>query len=245
MVLAQIVNLKNLKERQPSRLSLLEKDGDIAKINALRPPRPIVADDVLMQGCRLTGNRLNSQGGRFRDVDIPMLAEKTIAAPLMVAHDRESLPVGRFFDGWVLDEGECKYVCNSFYVPSDESGQSLIHRIEMGIISELSISFRCKKLSCSIDGLEIRDRECSHFPGVTYPVGGLCFYWYDEILDVLEGSLVFRGAHPGTGFLGELSDTRPTWLIEKEIRVKQALGGFSAYRVRPYGMGGLYGIGGL
>lgn len=192
-----------------------------------------------MQGCRLTGNQLNSQSGRFRDVDIPLLAEKTIAAPLMVAHDRGSLPVGRFYDGWVeavflKEEGdENLFSCNSFYVPRDEVGAPLINRIEMGIISELSISFRCKQLTCAIDGLDIRTWDCPHIPGVTYPVGGLCFYWYDDILDVLEGSLVYRGAHPGTGFLGDLSDTRPTWFIEKETRQRQAMvTGWTAYRVR-------------
>ncbi|MFC1493621.1 hypothetical protein ACFL6O_06620, partial [candidate division KSB1 bacterium] len=46
-------------------------------------------------------------------------------------------------------------------------------------------------------------RKCDHVPGKTYGKK-LCFYWYEQLGEVLEGSIVYAGGHPGTGF--ELND---------------------------------------
>lgn len=201
-----------------------QQEKDCEKINALKsgPLVPQTPETVHIRRMRLTGNQMNAYYGRFRDQDLPKVAELTIGAPVLTGHDKTMLPVGRYFDGEVIEEQGKLFTLNGFYFPREWSGaQDLASRIDSGVVSECSISFQCDQITCGLDGLDIRDMDCPHIPGKEYPAGGLCFYWYDGIERVLEGSLVYRGAHPDTGFgqlLHELSiESAKDWvpLFEK------------------------------
>jgi hypothetical protein len=69
--------------------------------------------------------------------------------------------------------------------------------IDSGVYSEASIAFLYHTPLCSVCGRDLR--ECSHWPGREYD-SELCFFWYDGVERVTEGSLVYRGAANGTGF---------------------------------------------
>jgi len=69
--------------------------------------------------------------------------------------------------------------------------------IDSGVYNEASIAFLYRTPTCSICGEDLR--QCPHWPGRTYD-GSLCFYWYDGVERVMEGSIVYRGAAEGTGF---------------------------------------------
>jgi hypothetical protein len=205
-------------QKQLSRVSGLieqcadnEIESDVKVINSLvsPPPKIIIASDVYMKKCWLAGDALNSHYGRFHTEDIPKLLNLVQGAPLMEMHNtgglfhgRGTLPIGRFFGGSIEKKevnGEIvTYVVPKFYWMVAHSGANdLKINIEGGIYTEASIGFYYEKTVCSICGKDIM--ECSHILGEKYK-NALCFYWYQNPVSVLEGSIVYRGAHPGTQF---------------------------------------------
>ncbi|RJP77292.1 MAG: hypothetical protein C4524_08530 [Candidatus Zixiibacteriota bacterium] len=179
----------------------LVSDDDVRAINRLSnpPPVPVSARDVYVRRCRLAGDAVDSYFGCFRTADLPRLLALVQGAPLLVGHDKRSLGVARFFGGSVEPRGAHRYVMPQFYwLRSHSSAEDLRVAIDGGIYSEASISFTYRTPACSVCGQDIR--ACEHLPGTLGPEGKPVFYWYDEVEAVLEGSLVYRGAEPGTGF---------------------------------------------
>jgi len=178
-------------------------DDDVAAINSLAnpPPLPVTARDVYIRRCRLAGDAIDAGGGRFRTGDLPGLLQMVQGAPALVGHRRESLGVARFFGGGVItDPGSgITYIVPKFYWMRAHSGaEDLRVNIDGGIWCEASIGFVFRKPTCSICGEDIR--RCDHIIGTD--IGGApVFFYYDDIVKVTEGSLVYRGAQPGTGFM--------------------------------------------
>lgn len=173
---------------------------ELRSISSLDNPPLIKLDpsDIHVRRCRLASDRMDSKFGRFRTDDLPNLLEMVHGAPVLVGHDRQTVGVARFFGGEVEEREGASWVIPSFYWPKAHSkAEDLRVMIDSGIYSEASISFMYQRPSCSICGKDLR--ECSHWPGKSYS-GKLCFYWYDQIERVTEGSLVYRGAASGTGF---------------------------------------------
>ncbi len=178
-------------------------------MNLPNPPlREIKPEDVYVRRCFLTGDGLNSYRGRFRTKDLGLLLELTRGAPLMVAHNTGNLPVGRFLSGEIVEREtdvtqtgnreKARFVAPEFYWMKAYSGaEDLRINIDGGIYSHASISWTYKKPECCICGMDLR--RCPHIPGEEYD-GKQCWYWYDGIQEVLEGSIVYKGGHPGTGF---------------------------------------------
>jgi hypothetical protein len=168
--------------------------GHIQKINALHP-RPLKAlkpEDVYVRGMRLVGDRVTAHYGRIRTTDLPHVAELTIGAPVLVGHQKQTRPIGRFFDASVED----RFVIAPFFVPVARSdARDLITDIDSGVASEASISFTFTQPTCGKCGKDMRATECPHSPGRDG-----AFFYFDGITKVLEGSIVYRGAHPDTGF---------------------------------------------
>jgi hypothetical protein len=182
------------------RESCHASEEDIARIRALPNP-PLVklnADEIHVRRCRLASDGVDSRYGRFRTEDLPKLLELAQGAPVMVGHDRRTLGVARFFGGAVEKRGDVAYVVPRFYWPKAHSrAEDLRVMIDTGVYNEASIAFLYQKPTCSICGEDLR--SCAHWPGRTYD-GTLCFFYYDGVERVTEGSLVYRGAAPGTGF---------------------------------------------
>jgi hypothetical protein len=177
-------------------------DDDVIAINRLinPPPVPIAVSDIYVRRCRLAGDAVDAGWGRFRTSDLPMLLEMIQGAPALVGHRKESLGVARFFGGMVSKDKVTgiSYIVPKFYWMKAHSGaEDLRVNIDGGIWNEASIGFIFKKPGCSVCGEDIR--RCDHVPGQTYGEQA-CFFHYDEIVRVTEGSIVYRGAQPGTGF---------------------------------------------
>ncbi len=200
-----------------SNLSKEEVDTDIAFINKnFDLPTELSADDVYIRECWLTGNAINCYFGRFRDKDLKILLELVNGAPLMDSHKKGGylglgqieLPLGKFFGGSVRSrmtklfdgtEKKVKYIVPKFYWMRNVSvANDLKTNIDGGIWNQASISWTAEKVTCSVCGKDIR--LCNHVPGEKDSKGETIFYYYDNILGVSEGSIVYAGGHPGTGF---------------------------------------------
>ena len=172
---------------------------DLEAIHSLSNP-PLVklsAEEIHVRRCRLASDAIDSRFGRFRTKDIPRLLELVQGAPVLVGHDRRTLGVARFFGGRIEQRDEVSWLVPKFYWPRAHSkAQDLRVMIDSGVYNEASIAFVYKTPTCSICGEDLR--SCAHWPGREYD-NQLCFFYYDGVERVTEGSLVYRGAAPGTG----------------------------------------------
>lgn len=175
--------------------------NDLDEILSLSNP-PLVKlalDDIHVRRCRLAGDRVDAHGGCFRTGDLEKLLQLTHGAPALIGHDRRSLAVARFFGGSIERFEGGRYIIPKFYWPRHHStAEDLRWQIDAGILTEASIAFTFETPTCSICGRDIR--ECEHEIGQDYD-DRACFYYYDGVDRVLEGSFVYRGAEPGTGFM--------------------------------------------
>lgn len=182
-------------------------DDDVMTINQLNnpPPVPVTRTDVYVRRCRLAGDAVDAGWGKFRTADLPKLLDMVQGAPALVGHRRETLGVARFFGGMVQRDSitGVSYIVPKFYWMKGHSlAEDIRVNIDGGIWSEASLGFVFKRPTCSICQEDIR--RCEHTPGQQFN-DQTCFFYYDEILKVTEGSFVYRGAQPGTRFM--LSDT--------------------------------------
>lgn len=172
---------------------------DVKIINKLPNPPPVTLKpgDAYARKLRLAGNLVNDYGGCFRDKDLKKLLKLVQGAPLLAGHVKEMIPIGRFFGGEIVEHLGGQFIAPKIYWPKGKSAaEDLRIDIDSGIVNEASISFGFQKPTCSICSEDIR--MCDHQVGEEYKPG-VCFYWYDNIVRVSEGSLVYRGAEPGTG----------------------------------------------
>ncbi|GBE30370.1 hypothetical protein BMS3Bbin04_01403 [bacterium BMS3Bbin04] len=174
--------------------------ADLSAIHALPNP-PLVqlsTDDIHVRRCRLASDAIDSRFGRFRKDDMPRLLELIQGAPVLIGHDKRTLGVARFFGGDVEQREGVSWIIPQFYWPRAHSAaDDLRVMIDSGVYSEASIAFTYRTPTCSVCGNDIRG--CAHWPGRNYE-DQLCFFYYDGIERVTEGSLVYRGAAHGTGF---------------------------------------------
>ncbi len=200
-------------------------NNDTDQINSLENPPliPLKSEEILVRKCRLASDRMDSRFGRFRTEDLPNLLEMIQGAPVLIGHDRKSLGIARFFGGEIAKRGDTTWIIPKFYWAKDHSGaEDLRIQIDAGVYNEASIAFVYQKPTCSVCGEDLR--SCPHWPGKTYE-GELCFYWYDKVERVTEGSLVYRGAAPGTGIelvAAESDETRSMEAnkTDKKITIK-------------------------
>jgi len=156
-------------------------------LKALKP------EDVYVRGMRLVGDKVTAHFGKMRTSDLPHVAALTVGAPVLVGHQKQSRPIGRFFDARV----EANFVIAPFFVPATRSdAKDLMTDIDSGVASEASISFAFTQPTCSACGKDMRSMACEHYPG-----RDAVFFYFDGVTRVLEGSIVYRGAHPDTGFV--------------------------------------------
>lgn len=176
-------------------------ERDLETINSLSNPplTKLSLDQIYIRQCRLAGDTVDGWGGCFRTADLPKLLQLVQGAPALIGHNRQVPAVARFFGGSIQEHKGANYIIPKFYWPRKHSeAENLKVLIDAGIMNEASLAFTFSAATCSICGEDIR--ECSHEIGQKYD-DKPCFYWYDGIRSVLEGSFVYRGAEPGTGFL--------------------------------------------
>ncbi len=188
----------------PAQTQVLK--SDIEAINSLpNPPlMKVTAKDVYVRRCRLAGDAVDAGFGRFRSEDMSKLLELVQGAPALIGHRKDTLGIARFFGGELEHDtdSDITYIVPKFYwMKNHSNAEDLRVSIDGGIYSEASLGFTFRKPTCVICDNDIR--RCEHIPGREYD-GQLCYFHYDDVLRVTEGSFVYRGAQPGTGF--ELSE---------------------------------------
>ncbi|MFC2150142.1 hypothetical protein ACFLQV_01435 [Calditrichota bacterium] len=184
----------------PAQKQVETEDLDIINNLDPQPPLPLIASDLYVRRVRLAGDAIDAGFGRFRTEDLPRLLEMVQGAPALVGHRKDTLGVARFFGGELQTDQitGITYIVPKFYwMRMHSEAEDLRVNIDGGIYSEASIGFTFKTPTCSICDDDVR--HCEHMPGTEYDDHVCCFY-YDDILRVTEGSLVYRGAQPGTRF---------------------------------------------
>ncbi|MFD1729840.1 hypothetical protein ACFSC4_30965 [Deinococcus malanensis] len=197
--------------------------GHLERINALQAQRgkpALAADQVLATPIRLFGNELTSYFTRIPDSDLRTLAEQINAAagPMLSAHVTDDTPIGTFYMAGVTEgptngtsaQGlgqptQVQYLDTWAYWLNDEEGQHLARLIDSGIINEASIGYFYDQAICSITNASYWNSP--YYAGRTYDITDpdtgavtqkLCFIWTTGNVEFAEGSLVYRGAYPGT-----------------------------------------------
>jgi hypothetical protein len=186
---------------QPTKSGNQPPDEMIALINArIAPPQPLRADQVHVRSVRLVSDEVNDHGGRFPADEHERLCELVVDSPVLIGHDRSRLPVARNFAARCIDDGERQWVTVWFYWLRGPDGDRLAADIDGGVVKEGSIGFEFRLPQCSVCGADIR--RCEHIPGQQYTddtgTTQIAHYEYRDIVRVLETSLVYRGATPGT-----------------------------------------------
>jgi Mu-like prophage I protein len=199
-------------------------EGHLELINAKQRvlgKSELSASDIIVRPVRLTGNQLTDYYTKFPDLELAKFAEQinTDRAALLIGHDTDEDPSGTFYAASVTDEmNGLKWLDTWVYWLNDDEGLKLARDIDSGIINEASIGFNCENWICSITGgsywqspymagreYDIMDTTS----GLTLRV--LCFVWMYNC-ELNEGSLVYKGAHPGTrvgGTIPGFNDTAP------------------------------------
>ena len=193
----------------------------IALINTnIHPPVPLTAADVYIRAMYVVSDAVNSYGGAFPADEHARLANLLIDAPVMIGHRKDKLPVGRtFHTRCVTHQGRPWVKAYFYWLRSSEHGEELKENIDGGVYKECSISFTFNLPECSVCGRDIR--TCEHEPMQQYRLHGkdtACHFNYRKIDRVLETSLVYRGAVPGTS-------------VSKDLSVANEAGGFSNGRI--------------
>ncbi len=186
---------------QPAATASAPTDEMIALINTrVHPPAPVQADNVHIRSVRLVSDEINDHGGCFPADEHARLCELVIDSPVLIGHDRSRLPVARNFAARRVTDGDRQWVTVWFYWMRGPEGDRLAADIDGGVVKEGSIGFEFRRPQCSICRCDIR--RCEHVPGQQYTddtgVTRLAYYEYRDIIRVLETSLVYRGANPGT-----------------------------------------------
>ena len=172
---------------------------------------PLTRSQVFIRSMYLCSSQLcESDWSRFSEQALHQIQEKVVGECVLAGHDKHSLPVARFFKAALVERPEVldagteqptQWIRAWFYWLADTQGaRDLALNMDGGIYREVSISWTYRGGRCSICGHV--SHTCGHVPGQIYD-GQRCYTWIDEIIDVLEGSLVYRGADRETGITGE------------------------------------------
>ncbi len=185
-------------------------DGSLVdEINQrIQPPRSVKPNDVHIRAMYIVSDQINSQGGRFAAEELERLTELLTDSPVMVGHQRDSLPVARTFMAAKVEIDGRVWIKSYFYWIKEGAGAELLRsNIDGGIYKECSISFLFQLPECSVCGRDIR--HCRHIPFQEYEVEPgrkeIAHFLYRQVEKVLETSLVFRGAIPDTRITDQLS----------------------------------------
>lgn len=187
-------------------------EGHLAKINAkqstLGKPN-LKEENLIARPILLFGNQMTSYYTRIPDHDLVTLASQIneSGGPLLSAHMTDTTPIGTFYMAEVVPgEQDGELVLNTWaYWVKNSDGLKLAEQIDAGIINEASIGYWYTEALCSITGGDYA--ASPYYAGETYKVKNpqtgeeeekLCFIWTTGEVEFVEGSLVYRGAYPGT-----------------------------------------------
>jgi hypothetical protein len=180
-------------------------DDDMNRINRLAPAE-LSSDQIYVRSMYLCSTQpCDSDGCQFSNNALYEIAHKIIGQSVLSGHDRSRLPLARFYKAMVVkiqnEQSEPIHVVRAwFYWLRDTSrAKDLLLNIDGGIYREVSLSWRFDRWRCSICNAE--NGQCAHQVGTSYE-GKTCYRLIDHILDVLEGSLVYKAADSNSTLSG-------------------------------------------
>ncbi len=162
------------------------------------------AEDVFTFSVILCDNRVDRTYEHFTEEALSDMAALYVGRTVIKDHSRRAdNQIARIYDAAVIDGDDgYKALRAKAYMVRTASNADLIREIEAGIKKEGSVSFLPKRYVCDICGTDNLQKYCTHWPGVTYAVGGtekLCTYTLDGVKDAYEFSLVAVPAQPAAG----------------------------------------------
>jgi len=186
----------------------------LAKINALGPPAPLTAADVVIRGALIANDQVDAYATRFTPEALQQIAAMIVGQPMMrnhVTYSAEALPVARWFDAEPVTIDGINWVRAWFYMmTADEETASLLARIDGAVIREVSLAWWLGGMTCSICDQDAFGDACPHLPGEKY-AGIACVGVMGSIRSVEECSLVWKGGQYGTKIeMAEARDARLT-----------------------------------
>ncbi len=201
--------------KQKAALSAPERGAAAELIELInervKPNEALKEGDVFIRKMFLVSDRINSFGGWFDRKELEKTAELVIDSPVLVGHDHQKLPIGGNFKAEIAEKSGAVWVAANFYwLAAAEGAENLLKNIDGGIYKEVSAAFLFELPECSIWGRDIR--ACEHLPFRRYAVPNPsmqpAFFWYRNVSKVLESSLVFREAVPGTKIAMPLAEQK-------------------------------------
>lgn len=221
-----------IKAIQTAELSATVIDNNLEKyvdlINAnIKPPVPVAKADIVIRAMFIVSDSVNLYGGRFDRAELPTIARLFIDSPVLIGHDKSGLPVARNFWAETLERGGQVWIKSYFYwQKAADKDNRLQLNIDSGIYKECSVSFTYAYPECSACGQDIRN--CGH------QVNDDIFFYYRGVDRILETSLVYRGAIPGTS----LTDKLLLGNFTGPAKLNTSLYTISPYAPSPFAMSG-------
>jgi hypothetical protein len=189
------LSLQTRSEPPPDRTELIDEINSV-----IRPPRPVTEEDICLGVLDAASNQVNLQGGCFEQDELERLAQLAVGAPVLVGHRKQDLPSGRVFKAEVVTRQGIPWLRAYFYWSRRQTGaESLKAGIEAGVYAECSLAFQYERPECSVCREDMR--HCRHRIGEPSPHARSdirSFFYYKQIVRLLEISLVYRGAVEGT-----------------------------------------------
>lgn len=195
--------MEKLKAVQLAQLSATPIEHNLQKycslINSnIRPPVSVKPSDIYIRAMFIVSDSVNAYGGRFDRIDLPNIARMFIDSPVLIGHDKGGLPVARNFWAETIEKNGKLWIKSYFYwLKQIENAERLALNIDAGIYKECSVSFTYDKPECSACGQDIR--ICGH------QISKDVYFYYRGVEKILETSLVYRGAIPGTSITDQLA----------------------------------------
>lgn len=199
-------------------------EEQLAKINKLAK-RQLSADEVFVFSGKSAGDMLipNRYTRISKELLQVMVDDAKKGVSFMYGHNWGSfgiqgVPYGKVFDGRLEPSSEADETIglylDKFIVRDDEiidgiSANSLIKKIETGVLSDTSITFSTDMMKCSICGENYYSEKCHHYRGSKYEMGDgtqkVCTVTAmppsliipNNNNALYEESIVWDGAYPG------------------------------------------------
>lgn len=127
--------------------------------------------------------------------------------------------IARVYDTQVLTDGGKTQLTAKCYMVRTEKNKSLIAEIKAGIKKEVSASFACDELRCSICGGSAF--ECRHIRGAEYD-GQICTHIIESCSDAYELSFVAVPAQPAAGTVKSAEDSADDKILQLRSQLEKS-----------------------
>jgi hypothetical protein len=192
------------KAFHPQALPPLDKAQALALINELAH-EPVEEKDVYVARAQLANDRVDRSGERFPVEYLERFAATLPGKPLLLGHDKSSVPAGRWISASVARDSEgTTHLVGDFYLDADSEAVRLL---KLGIAKDMSIGFVAGGRACDLCGEPVgKDHVCGSGHKLNQEYHGVrCTATYTGDLgrvEALEGSLVGVGCQIGAMAIG-------------------------------------------